>query len=80
MKTNFKENQGNEIESGDVIILKNGEKRLITIHSSRWLAIDVGAMYVSGEYCSNIEMKNWYEGEGIERVIKHENLEIREVE
>lgn len=83
MKTNFKETQEKvDIEIGDVIVTYNSCKYLIieTEHPAfRYTAIDVESMSAFNSYNSLEEMLKSLRGR-IKRIVKHENLEIREVE
>ena len=83
MKTNFKEKKITEsISQGDAIILKDGRKFLvirITLTNDPWSLINIETMQELNVYDSLGKIKNTFEKD-IVRIIKHENLEIREVE
>lgn len=83
MKTNFKEKeQAKLVERGDVLVLKD-RRRLLVISikddNRPFSLVDIEEMK-EVEVCESLsKIKDKYENE-IARIIKHENLEIREAE
>ena len=82
MKTNFLETKVKlKIERGDVLVFKDGRKYLVarvTLSNHPWSLINIETMDELDVYDSFDKIRDKFE-EQIVRIIKHNNLEIREV-
>lgn len=83
MKTNFKEKDRKQlIELGDALVLKDGTNLLVIMTNNYdypWALINIETMDTYGAYQNISYLGNAYANDVV-RIIKHENLEIREVE